>query len=74
MPTWPNTLPVSPLLDGFSETLPETLIRTKMETGPDKVGTTRGARVGTRFHEKAGLVEEAPYECRGAKISNELYV
>ena len=45
MPTWPNTLPVSPLLDGFSETLPETLIRTKMETGPDKVRARTSAGV-----------------------------
>ena len=45
-PSWPNDLPVSPLLDGFIETLPETLIRTKMETGPTKVRPRTSA--GTR--------------------------
>lgn len=46
MVTWPNTLPASPLLDGFVETVPETVIRSKMDTGPDKVRqrTTAGIR------------------------------
>lgn len=46
MVTWPSTLPVSPLLDGFSETAEEIIIRSKMETGPDKVRarTTAGVR------------------------------
>lgn len=37
MPQWPVTLPVSPLLDNFHETLPATVLRTEMEQGPAKV-------------------------------------
>ncbi len=47
MVTWPVTLPVSPLLDGFVETVPETVIRSQMDSGPDKVRnrTTAGVRL-----------------------------
>ena len=46
MVTWPITLPVSPLLDGFTETAEEIIIRSKMDSGPDKVRarTTAGVR------------------------------
>lgn len=37
MATWPATLPQIPLVDGYSETLPETAIRTSMDVGPAKV-------------------------------------
>ena len=37
MPTWPLTLPQSPLMDGYTETPPENTIRTQMDVGPDKV-------------------------------------
>ncbi len=37
MPSWPNTLPVSPLLDGFRETVPNAVVRTDMEQGPAKI-------------------------------------
>ena len=37
MPQWPASLPASPLLDGFQETPPVTVIRTEMEQGPAKV-------------------------------------
>jgi hypothetical protein len=36
MPTWPTTLPQHPLLDRYSETAPETAIRTEMDSGPAK--------------------------------------
>lgn len=46
MPTWPTTLPATPLLDRFRETAPNTLIRTEMEQGPAKMRqrTTAGVR------------------------------
>ena len=46
MPTWPLTLPTAPLIDGFIETVPETIIRSQMDSGPDKVRnrTTAGVR------------------------------
>lgn len=37
MPTWPGTLPAFPLLEGFRETVPDTVIRTDMESGPAKI-------------------------------------
>ena len=37
MPTWPSSLPEAPLLQGFSETPPETVVRTQMEAGPAKI-------------------------------------
>lgn len=36
MPVWPSTLPSSPLLDGFRETVPDNVLRTDMERGPAK--------------------------------------
>jgi hypothetical protein len=46
MTTWPDALPAYPLLDGFRETVPNTVIRTDMEQGPAKVRlrTTAAAR------------------------------
>ncbi len=46
MPTWPVTLPASPLVDGFQETPPPTVIRTEMDQGPAKTRqrTTAGVR------------------------------
>jgi hypothetical protein len=37
MTTWPNTLPVAPLLEDFHELPSETAIRTDMDTGPAKL-------------------------------------
>ena len=37
MAAWPETLPQSPLAAGFSEQVPNTLIRTEMDAGPAKV-------------------------------------
>lgn len=37
METWPASLPQNVLSDGYSEKPPNTLIRTKMDAGPDKV-------------------------------------
>ena len=36
MTLWPVTLPASPILDGFVENFPETVIRTNMDQGPAK--------------------------------------
>lgn len=46
MTSWPISLPNAPLLDGFSETAPETSIRTGMDQGPDKLRqrSTAGVR------------------------------
>lgn len=35
--TWPLTLPQSPLLSGYTETMPSTLLRSDTDTGPAKV-------------------------------------
>ena len=37
MPTWPLTLPAAPEGPGYTETLPNTLVRTAMDAGPPKV-------------------------------------
>lgn len=37
MATWPGTLPTAPLLDGYTETPPDTTIRTASDTGPNKI-------------------------------------
>jgi len=37
MATWPLTLPTAPETPGYSETAPNTLIRTAMDAGPPKV-------------------------------------
>ena len=34
---WPDTLPRVPLISGYTETMPSTLLRTETETGPAKV-------------------------------------
>ena len=34
---WPETLPQSPLLDGWQETLADNVLRTAMEQGPPKL-------------------------------------
>ena len=36
MSAWPETLPALPLQDGYSETLPDVVLRTQTETGPAK--------------------------------------
>jgi hypothetical protein len=45
--SWPDTLPASPLLENFQELLPQTAIRTAMDTGPAKVRQRTTAGVGT---------------------------
>ena len=47
MTTWPDTLPASPLLENFRELLPETTIRTDMDTGPAKIRQRTTAAVGS---------------------------
>ena len=37
MPDWPITLPIYPLVDGYTEHVPSTVLRTEMEAGPAKV-------------------------------------
>ena len=34
---WPATLPQEILAEGYEEGLPDVLVRTKMDAGPDKV-------------------------------------
>lgn len=45
MTTWPATLPV-PLIAGFSEALPNNMLRTSMDAGPAKVRRRTTANVG----------------------------
>lgn len=37
MASWPATLPQLPMASGFSESPPDTTVRTKMDAGPAKV-------------------------------------
>lgn len=37
MTIWPDTLPQSPLADGYGETAPDNTVRTEMEQGPAKI-------------------------------------
>lgn len=49
---WPEDLPQSPLLDGLQETLPDNLLRTKMEQGPPKLrrrSTDAPAKITAQF-------------------------
>lgn len=46
MTTWPDTLPAAPLLENFQELLPQTAIRTDMDTGPAKVRQRTTAGIG----------------------------
>lgn len=36
MANWPDTLPPSPLIDGFEEEEPDVVLRTNMDAGPAK--------------------------------------
>ncbi len=52
MVDWPITLPTNPLSDGYSETLDDNTIRTKMETGPDKIrrrSTASSRKIGVAY-------------------------
>ncbi len=46
MVTWPNALSDKPLVSGMSEVLEDTIIRTEMDQGPDKIRqrSTAGVR------------------------------
>lgn len=46
MPSWPVSLPASPLAEGFSETPPATSLRTEMDQGPAKMRQRTTAGVG----------------------------
>ena len=37
MANWPSSLPSMPLSDGFSEIVPDNIIRTNMDTGASKI-------------------------------------
>ena len=41
---WPLTLPQSPLVSGYTETMPSNLLRSETETGPVKVRRRGGAK------------------------------
>lgn len=45
MPSWPETLPPRPLAEGYKETLPDTVLRTQMESGPAKLRARTSAGV-----------------------------
>ena len=47
MTAWPGTLPSAPLLENFQELLPDTAIRTDMDTGPVKLRQRTTAGVGS---------------------------
>ena len=50
--TWPESLPQSPLLDGWQETLPDNTLRTEMEQGPAKLrrrSTAASGRMNAQF-------------------------
>jgi len=56
--TWPTTLP-APLQDGFSETPPDTSVRSSMDSGPDKIRRryTAGPRLfSLKYHLTKALV------------------
>ncbi len=46
MVAWPATLPQTPLIGGYKETVPDLALRTQMDTGPAKV--RRRATAGVR--------------------------
>lgn len=47
MPVWPVTLPSSPLVEGFREVPPETVLRSSMDQGPAKLRRRTTAGTGT---------------------------
>jgi hypothetical protein len=47
MAAWPETLPQSPLVEGFRETPANTALRTEMETGPAKLRQRTTAATAT---------------------------
>mgnify|MGYP001455401073 CR=1 FL=1 len=47
MPAWPETLPQSPLIDGFRETPANSSLRTEMEAGPAKLRRRTTAAAAT---------------------------
>lgn len=76
-PSWPQTLPWRPLLDGYNETLPELTIRTQMDVGPAKVRRRTTAnvrlvrlRVGPIARTNCGVLETF-YEttCQGGAVA-----
>ena len=46
MPAWPITLPASPLVEGFRETPPDTVLRSPMDQGPAKLRRRTTAGTG----------------------------
>ena len=47
MSAWPDTLPQSPLIEGFRETPANATLRTEMETGPAKLRRRTTAATAT---------------------------
>lgn len=63
---WPAGLPQAPLAERYSETLPDTVIRTQMDQGPAKLRQRTTAGVGAM--DVAFLLEAA-----GAALLEEFY-
>ena len=58
--TWPETLPQELLMEGYTESAPDLLLRSAMETGPSKV--RRRATAGVRPVNGSILVTAAQLE------------
>jgi hypothetical protein len=57
MPTWPSSLPQDVLVQGYEEGPPNTLVRTEMDQGPDKV--RRRSTAGTRTFAAQAIMTKA---------------
>lgn len=57
MPSWPLTLPQKPLLHGYRENKPKTVVRTEMDQGPAKV--RRRSSAGVTLLETVWLLNAA---------------
>lgn len=64
VPKWPAGLPQTPLIQGYKETVPSTLLRSNTDTGP--------AKVRRRGHSKPYLVE-APYMLTTEQVNALIY-
>ncbi len=56
---WPATLPQEPLVDGFSGTIQDTLIRTSMDAGPEK--TRRRFTAASEYYTVSWVMTDAQF-------------